>query len=107
MEIEWRLIKSSAYRSRLRFLRERRIDFVDIIIILMMTCVGMSHKTLHSLYKHNVILTLRAAPGTTDGPLRAVPDPLPVAELRADPELVPGAVRGTAREGEFLQVDPA
>ena len=107
MEIEWRLIKSSAYRSRLRFLRERRIDFVDIIIILMMTCVGMSHKTLHSLYKHNVILTLRATPGTADGPLRAVPDPLPVGELRADPELVRGAVRVTAREGEFLQVDPA
>ena len=73
----------------------------------MMTCVGISHKTLHSLYKHNVILTLRAAPGTADGPLRAVPDPLPVCELRADPELVPGAVRVTAREGEFLQVDPA
>ena len=54
-----------------------------------------------------MILTLRAAPGTTDGPLRAVPDPLPVAELRADPELVPGAVTVTAREGEFLQVDPA
>ena len=76
MEIEWRLIKSSAYRSRLRFLRERRIDFVDIIIILMMTCVGISHKTLHSLYNHNVILTLRPAPGTTDGPLRPGPPPL-------------------------------
>ena len=107
MEIEWRLIKSSAYRSRLRFLRERRIDFVDIIIILMMTSVGISHKTLHSLYKHNVILTLRPAPGTTDGPLRAVPHPLPVCELCADPELVHGAVPVTARQGEFLQVDPA
>ena len=54
-----------------------------------------------------MILTLRAAPGTADGPLRAVPDPLPVGQLRADPELVPGAVTVTAREGEFLQVDPA
>ena len=50
---------------------------------------------------------LRAAPGTTDGPLRPVPHPLPVCELCADPEFVPGAVPVTARQGEFLQVDPA
>ena len=74
----------------------------------MMTSVGISHKTLHSLYKHhNVILTLRAAPGTTDGPMRAVPHPVPVCELCADPEFVHGAVPVTARQGEFLQVDPA
>ena len=54
-----------------------------------------------------MILTLRAAPGPADGPLRAVPDPLPVGQLGTDPELVRGAVTVTAREGEFLQVDPA